>query len=125
MTQPSLTKDKNGKIKAEYKELYDYPNPKYKHGEAIIIGSLKPIDIEKYFDNFNKSEKEIIKYFKEIKIFDLKYHYMFGSEDVVGFSDGIELNTDNKPVIEFLIAKNLYLSEEQECKTKQGIKIKG
>lgn len=123
ITQPSFTKE-NGEIKRGYTEIYDYPNPRWKHGEAIIIGSLKPIDIEKYFDSFDKSEEQIKRYFEKIRVFDLRDNYMFSSENVVGFSDDVGLNTDDRPIIEFLVAKNLYLKKEQQCGAQRGIKLK-
>ncbi len=61
----------------------------------------------------------------KIKISNLKEHYMFGSEEVVGFSDDVGFNTDDKPVLEFLVAENLYLTKQQQCTSQRGIKIKG
>ncbi len=108
--RPYFTKDDSGKIKADYKEIYD--NPVWKFGEIILIGSLEPIDIEKYLDGFN--ETVLADYFEQIRIFDLRDHYMFSSEDVAGFSSDVVLNTDNNPILEFIAAKALYT--KQQCK---------
>lgn len=124
MIQPTFTKDKNGEVKAGYNEFYDYPDPRWRYGEMIIIGSSHPIDIKKYFDNFDERKDGIKEYFKKIRIIDLRDYYLFSNEEVAGFSDNVQFNTDDKPVIEFLAAKNLYISYQSECDIWQGIEFK-
>ena len=124
MIQPYFT-NSDGEIKAEYDEVYDYPDPRWKYGEVTLVGSLKPIDIEGYINNFKESENDVVKHFREVKITDLRDHYLFSNEDVIGFADEVEFNTDDKPVIEFLVAKNLYSSKQDQCDIKEGIEFRG
>ncbi|MEA2037335.1 MAG: hypothetical protein U9O94_07530 [Nanoarchaeota archaeon] len=116
--------DSDGKINARYNEIYNYSNPQWKYGETILVGSLKPIDIEKYLDDFTKSKSRIKKHFERIRIPNLEDYYTFSNKDVLGFSHNVELNTDNNPIIEFLAAKNLHLSKELDCEVQQGIEFK-
>lgn len=112
-------------VEARYEEIYDYPNAQWVENEGILIGSLEPIDIEEYLDALSDGEGEIIDYFKEIRILDLKDYYEFSNEDVAGFSDEVEIHTDDRPVLEFLVARNLYSSGEQsQCGFEQGIEFK-
>ncbi len=109
--KPEFTKDSAGKVEITLKEI-NSSNRAWISGAGIFVGSLKPIDIEKYFD-------------EKVRENSLREYYLFSHEDVAGFSEDVEINTDNKPIIEFLTAKDLNLPKELDCEIKQGIEFKG
>jgi spermidine synthase len=97
------------------------PSKKFS-GEITMIGSLIPIEIENYLKELDGNSK-IETHFKKIGINNIGNHFIFSNEDVLGFTEDVVLNTDNKPVLEFLASKNLY-SKQEDCEIKQVIKFK-
>ena len=91
----------------------------FETSEIILIGSKEKIEIDENkissnYDSLSEKSKEYLKAINLVSGEEIYYLLLFRGEQMQGYANEAKLITDDKPILEFSTAKNVFVQKPEE-----------